>query len=144
MFHNRERALDISAIAGVWLLSQTGHGQSSLRARDRDLGFNVLTGTVPTTLMSPTLQGLSLFRNQLTGTIPKEFAALTPLCEHCTVSLYLNENQLTGTIPQEYGVFGKNASYSILCVALSLAGRRALRSCCRACVRVAATLPAIT
>ena len=58
---------------------------------------NQLTGTIPTELGSlSNLEGLDLWGNQLTGTIPTELGSLSNLRW-----LSLGGNQLTGTIPTE-------------------------------------------
>ena len=60
---------------------------------------NQLTGTIPAELGSLTnLERLYLSYNQLTGTIPPELGSLTNL-----ERLYLSYNQLTGTIPPALG-----------------------------------------
>jgi Leucine-rich repeat (LRR) protein len=60
---------------------------------------NQLTGTIPSEIGFLSQLGvLSLYSNQLTGTIPSEISSLSQLD-----ILYLDINQLTGTIPREIG-----------------------------------------
>ena len=55
---------------------------------------NLLTGTIPTVLMTlPLLQELNLDYNHLTGKIPSNIGVATNLLKH------FNNNQLTGSIP---------------------------------------------
>ena len=64
---------------------------------------NQLSGTIPTEIGSLTnLRYLGLSRNQLTGAIPAEIGNLTNLVE-----LSLWDNQLSGTIPTEIGNLAK-------------------------------------
>ena len=69
------------------------------RVTGLSLRKNQLTGTIPAELGNLTgLQKLNLHVNQLTGAIPTELGNLASLRD-----LSLNHNQLTGTIPTELG-----------------------------------------
>ena len=64
-----------------------------------DLGVNRLSGTIPSELGNlSNLWSLVFWGNQLSGTIPSELGNLSSL-----TGLYLGGNQLSGTIPSELG-----------------------------------------
>jgi Leucine-rich repeat (LRR) protein len=70
-----------------------------MQLQSLSLYTNQLTGTIPPSLGNlMQLQSLSLYTNQLTGTIPPSLGNLTQL-----QSLSLYTNQLTGTIPPSLG-----------------------------------------
>ncbi|CAM0946382.1 unnamed protein product [Alopecurus aequalis] len=64
-----------------------------------DISFNSLTGSIPASLGSiPNLSGISLGRNRLTGAIPSTIFSKSA----GNVYLYLSHNNLTRTIPAEF------------------------------------------
>ncbi len=64
-----------------------------------DLGFNNLTGSIPTSIGNlENLESLKLFFNHIEGTLPSEIGNLTNL-----KILDLNSNNLTGQIPSSIG-----------------------------------------
>ena len=72
---------------------------SNDRVTRLELGDNQLTGSIPSSLGSPTnLAYLDLSRNQLTGSIPSSLGNLTNLAR-----LEFSSNQLTGSIPSSLG-----------------------------------------
>ena len=58
-----------------------------------DLSYNQLSGPIPPTLVTETLDRLVLEHNQLSGSIPVELVTNTPS------DLNLSHNQLSGTLP---------------------------------------------
>ncbi|KAJ3250702.1 hypothetical protein HDU77_006430 [Chytriomyces hyalinus] len=66
------------------------------------IGFNRLTGEIPSSLssMASHLRVINMAGNQLMGSLPTSYGALTLLTE-----LELQNNLLTGPIPSEYGSF---------------------------------------
>lgn len=65
-----------------------------------NLGFNQLTGTIPTELgLLDTLEYLDLSNNLLSGIVPSEISHGCPMLQ----VYYLQENQLTGSIPINIG-----------------------------------------
>ena len=72
---------------------------SNGRVTELSLYDNQLSGTIPAELGNlSSLTGLNLGYNQLSGTIPSELGNLSSL-----TGLYLYDNQLSGTIPSELG-----------------------------------------
>ena len=64
-----------------------------------DLGYNRLTGAIPTELGGlSSLEKLYLRHNRLTGSIPTQLGNISTL-----ESLFLNSNKLTGSVPAELG-----------------------------------------
>ena len=74
-----------------------------------DLGYNELTGSIPTELGNlASIQSLFLRNNGLTGSIPSSLANLANLR-----LLYLNNNELTGPIPPELGNLARLETLSL-------------------------------
>ncbi|KAI9349721.1 hypothetical protein BDR26DRAFT_636366 [Obelidium mucronatum] len=78
-----------------------------------DLSFNKLTGEIPDTLVKGhpwhKMEHLRLNNNQLTGSIPNEFATVAG---HFFV-FDLSHNKLTGTIPIEFGSHWKLEKFNL-------------------------------
>ena len=84
---------------GVTCDSVTGSVTELNLASNLSLYWNDLTGTIPTEIGNlQALEGLDLASNDLTGTIPTEIGNLQAL-----EALWLSENDLTGAIPTEIG-----------------------------------------